>query len=404
MKNKITLLIVLVAVLVMAGFAIPFFSAATVSASTQPGATASQATTLAPKFGTLTDLESSLENIYAQVNPSVVAIDVVEGQSAVPGLPQNRPNVGPSQQSALGSGFVWDTAGHIVTNNHVVDGATQISVTFSDGSTAPAKLVAADPDSDLAVIQVNVPASQLTPAQMADSAQIKVGQFAIAIGNPYGEQNTMTTGIISALGRTLPASNGSNGAVAGPSYTIPDVIQTDAPINPGNSGGVLLNADGKVVGVTAAIDSAAGSSAGIGFAIPSAIVSRVVPALITTGHYDHPYLGISGATLTSDIAQAMNLQANQRGAIVASVTPNGPAAKAGLLGSTQTATVNGAQTRVGGDVITAIDGKPVKTFDDIVAYLANSTKVNQKVTLTILRNGKEQKIDVTLSARPGSAA
>jgi 2-alkenal reductase len=158
-----------------------------------------------------------------------------------------------------------------------------------------------------------------------------------------------------------------------------------------------------VVGVTAAIESAAGSSAGIGFAIPSAIVQRVVPALITTGHFDHPYLGISGATMVPSIAQAMGLPANQRGALVASVTPNGPAAKAGLRGNTQPATVNGAQTRVGGDVITAIDGKTVKTFDDIVAYLANSTKINQTVTLTILRDGKEQKIQVTLAARPGSA-
>ena len=404
MKYKLSLLIVLLAILALTGYAVLLQPAALVAAAPQPVANASPAPVAAPRFGALGDLEAALQNIYSQVNPSVVAIDVVmNATTASPNFPSNHPNVGPS--AALGSGFVWDTAGHIVTNNHVVDGATSIRVTFFDGSTAPAKLVAADPDSDLAVIVVNVPANQLTPVQMGDSTQVKVGQFAIAIGNPYGEQNTMTTGIISALGRTLPSSNGSNRTttITGPSYTIPDVIQTDAPINPGNSGGVLVNADGKVIGVTAAIESAAGSSAGIGFAIPSAIVNRVVPALITTGRYAHAYLGISGATLTTSIAQAMNLPANQRGAIVGAVTPNGPSDKAGLRGSTQTASVDGVQSRVGGDVITAIDGKPIKTFDDIVAYLASSTKVDQTVTLTILRDGKEQKIKVTLQARPGSA-
>jgi serine protease Do len=327
---------------------------------------------------------------------------VVEGQTAAPALPQNHPNLGPGQQTALGSGFVWDTAGHIVTNNHVVDGATQISVTFADGTTASAKLVGADPDSDLAVIQVSVPASQLHPVQVGDSTQVKVGQFAIAIGNPYGEQNTMTTGIISALGRSLPVENPVS-VTQGGTYSIPDVIQTDASINPGNSGGVLLNSDGQVIGVTAAIESPNGTSAGIGFAIPSAIVQRVIPALIKTGHYDHPYLGISGTTLKPGAAQAMNLKSDQRGALVISVTPNGPSAKAGVQGGNSQTTVNGLQAQIGGDVITAIDNQPVKSFDDIVAYLARSTNVNQTVTLTILRNGKEQTIKVILSARPGSS-
>jgi serine protease Do len=249
-----------------------------------------------------------------------------------------------------------------------------------------------------------VPANQLHPVQLADSTKAQVGQLAIAIGNPYGEQNTMTIGIISAVGRSLPIGGDSTQGMAaqGPTYTIPDVIQTDAPINPGNSGGVLLNTAGQVLGVTQSIESASGSSSGIGFAIPAAIVQQVVPALITSGHYDHPYLGISGTSLVPSLAQAMGLPMNQRGALIGDVTANGPAAKAGLVGSTTPATVDGMQTQVGGDVITAINGQPVNSFDDLVAYLARSTQVNQTVKLTILRGGKSMDIPLTLGTRPSS--
>jgi serine protease Do len=406
MKRKIFfMLIVALVFIITGGYAISALPAAVASAAPQPAGAIQAPVLSAPKLGTVTDWESSLENIYAQVNPSVVAIEVVEGPRATspnaPRIPGSRSGPQQQPQRALGSGFVWDTTGHIITNNHVIDGATSITVTFSDGTTAAAKVVGADPASDLAVIQVDVPASQLHAVQLADSTQIKVGQFAVAIGNPFGEQNTMTTGIVSALGRSLPANGGT---AQGAAYTIPDIIQTDAPINPGNSGGVLLNADGQLIGVTSAIDTASGASAGIGFAIPSAIVQKVVPALIQTGHYDHPYLGISGATLNSALAQAMNLKADQRGALVESVTPGSPADKAGLHGSTQQATVSGISATIGGDVITAIDGQPVKTFDDVVSYLARSTSVNQTVTLTILRDGKEQTVKVTLLARPASTS
>ena len=200
-------------------------------------------------------------------------------------------------QSALGSGFVWDQNGDIVTNNHVVSGADKIEVTFSDGTIVPATLVGADPDSDLAVIKVDVPADKLHPVQLGDSSAVKVGQLAIAIGNPFGLEGTMTTGIISAVGRSLPANDNST-----QSYTIPDVIQTDAPINPGNSGGVLVDVQGQVLGVTSAIESPVRASAGVGFAIPSAIVNNVVPALIKDGKYVHSWLGISGTTLVPDLA------------------------------------------------------------------------------------------------------
>lgn len=351
--------------------------------------------------GSIADLQQTLENIYAQVNPSVVAINVIENAAAsnqgFGGLPQGHPNV---PATALGSGFVWDKQGHIVTNNHVVDGASKVSVTFYDGTIVPATVVGTDPDSDLAVIKVDVPADQLQPVTLGDSTQVKVGQLAVAIGNPFGNQNTMTVGFISALARSLPVDNSTSGLSG--SYTIPDVIQTDAPINPGNSGGVLTDDSGKVVGVTSAIDSPVRASVGIGFAIPSEIVGKVVPELIKSGKYEHSWIGISGRTLIPDLATAMNLKSDQRGVLVGDVATGSPAEKAGLRGSTQNFTLDGQTVQVGGDVITAIDNQPVKTFDDLVAYLARSTTVGQQVTLTILRDGQTQTVNLTLAARPAT--
>lgn len=353
--------------------------------------------------------QGTLENIYTTVSPSVVNIRVVQKvatsdtiTSQLPvipffNLPQGNNQAPQQYQSALGSGFIWDQNGHIVTNNHVVSGADKIEVTFSDGSIVPATLVGADPDSDLAVLQVDVAADQLHPVQLADSSAIMVGQLAIAIGDPFGLEGTMTTGIISAVGRSLPADE-----TAAQSYTIPDIIQTDAPINPGNSGGVLVDANGRVLGVTSAIESPVRANAGIGFAIPSAIVNNVVPVLIQDGTYVHSWLGISGSSLVPDLATAMDLDAGQRGALVGEVMPNSPAEKAGLRGSDKQVTIYGQTATVGGDVITAIDDQSVTGMDDLIAYLARSTKVDQKVTLTILRNGKQQTLDVTLAARPSA--
>jgi S1-C subfamily serine protease len=357
--------------------------------------------------------QGTLENIYTAVSPSVVNIRVVQkvdtstaAQSQIPGFPffnlpqgQQPQDQQPQQQyqSALGSGFVWDTNGDIVTNNHVISGAEKIEVTFSDGVIVPATLVGADPDSDLAVIKVDVSADKLYPVQMGDSNAVKVGQLAIAIGDPFGLEGTMTTGIISAIGRSLPADE-----TAAQSYTIPDVIQTDAPINPGNSGGVLIDAQGFVLGVTSAIESPIRANAGIGFAIPSAIVDNVVPALIKDGKYVHTWLGISGTSLNPDFATAMKLDATQRGALVEEIMPNSPAEKAGLKASDQQITIDGQNVNIGGDVITAIDNQPVVEMDDLIAYLARSTKVDQKVTLAILRDGKQETLDVTLIARPSA--
>jgi serine protease Do len=354
--------------------------------------------------GSLDTLESVFEQVYAQVNPSVVNIQVVEKIDTT--ARQNSFGFGnqtPQDQIPLtveGSGFVWDTQGHIVTNNHVVSGASQIRVTFADGSTVEAKLVGGDPYSDLAVIQVDVPASQLTPVEITDSTQVKVGEIVIAIGNPYGFEGSMSQGIISGLGRSLPAELNNNTTQSGATYSIPDIIQTDASINPGNSGGVLVDENGKLVGVTFAIESSTNSNSGVGFAIPSAIVKKVVPSLIQSGSYKYSWLGISATYLTLDLAQAMGLGANQQGALVVTVTADGPASKAGLQASDQSTTINGVEYPIGGDVITAINGQTVKRFDDVISYLFNSTQPGQTITLTVLRQGHEQQVKLTLGERP----
>jgi serine protease Do len=346
---------------------------------------------------TLVELEGSLEAIYTRVNQSVVNIEVtIKQQSSnfeIPGFSFSTPQEQYTQ--ATGSGFIWDSDGHIVTNNHVVADADSIKVTFYDGTIVPAKSVGADADSDLAVIQVDLPTDKGKPVQMADSTQLKVGQLAVAIGNPFGLQGTMTVGFISALGRVLAANE--NQTV---SYSIPDMIQTDAAINPGNSGGVLLDDTAKVIGVTSSIATTSGTSSGVGFAIPSAIVEQVVPELIKTGHYDHPYFGMTLTTLTPDLAKAMDLPTDDRGALVESVTAGGPADKAGIKGSDKQTTINGQSIQVGGDVIVAYDGKIVKSSDDLVTFLARYGEVGQTVTLSVIRDGKQTEVKVTLGSRP----
>ncbi len=356
--------------------------------------------------GDLAATEATYESVYQVVSPSVVEINVVEGATTVSsssgGFGRTNPFSNGTAQAtqALGSGVIWDTQGHIVTNNHVVSGATSITVTFSDGTTLDAKLVGADPNADLAVIQVSAPANLLVPIQLADTSTVKVGEIAIAIGNPYGLNGTMTTGIISGLERSLPTGLDNTTTQSGPTYNIPDIIQTDASINPGNSGGALVDISGKLIGITAAIESGSGSNSGIGFVIPSEIVQKVVPSLISTGSYNHPYLGIAGTDMTAAIASAMGLSTNTRGALVETVSAGGPAAKAGLKASTEQAVIDGQQALVGGDVITAIDGQPVQTFNDLASYLFLHADAGQAVTLTILRGGKTMTVQVTTGIAP----
>jgi len=372
--------------------AVPSSSSAALPAA--PAATRSQAA------GEAASLQDAYEAIYQAVNPSVVTIEISSRLSNTSfGRPGQQSQVVPT---AEGSGFIWDSAGHIVTNNHVVDGADKIQVIFSDGSTYTARLVGADANSDLAVIQVSdAPSSLLKPIRVGDSTQVKVGQLVAAIGNPYGLSNTMTTGIVSAIGRAIPAtaSNGQDGLGNTPSFSIPDVIQTDAAINPGNSGGALVDLDGALIGVPSQIESGSGSNSGVGFAIPSATVSQVVPQLISAGKVERSYLGITGGTLTPDIASALKLKAGQQGILIASVVAGAPADKAGLKAATFDE--NGNPTAAG-DIITGIDGKPVARFEDLLSYLYGSTHPGQAVTLDVLRDGKELQVAVTLGTQPAN--
>ena len=334
-------------------------------------------------------LEATLEQIYRDVSPSVVNIRVLIAQA---GAAATTP-----QGEGAGSGFVWDHDGHIVTNNHVVNNASEITVVFSDGSSYRGEVVGTDPYSDLAVVKIDKPAAELRPIEVGDSREVNVGQLAVALGNPFGLDGTMTVGFISALGRSLPVA--SEGVLA-PSYNIPDIIQTDAPINPGNSGGVLADSSGRLIGVPSAIESPVRANAGIGFAIPSAIVSNVVPDLIATGEHQHPWVGLSGGSLTPEVAEAMGLDVGQRGVLVSSVVEGGPAGTAGLRGSDEETTINGPTLNIGGDVIVAIDGQDVLDFDDLIIHLSRSTHVGQSVTLTVLRDGAVETVEVVLAARP----
>jgi len=337
--------------------------------------------------------ELLLTNIYERVNPSVVNI-VITVDNQETNLPEN---LFPAQ--GQGSGFVFDTKGHIVTNNHVVADANKVEVTFFDGTTVEAKVIGTDPDSDLSVIEVNVSAESLRPVAWGDSDQLKVGQRAIAIGNPFGLDGTLTTGIISALGRSLPTETGA--------FRIPEIIQTDAAINPGNSGGPLLNSKGEVIGVNTAIVPNRGSGfgsersfLGVGFAVPSNLVKRVVPSLIEKGVYQHPWIGFSGNSVTPEIADAMELP-EVTGALVVQVISGSPADDAGLRGGTREIVFdNGLDTTIGGDIIIAVDDEEVKVFDDLISFLSRRGEVGKTVTLTIIRDGKEQTLELTLGPRP----
>jgi len=319
--------------------------------------------------------EQIVTRVYARVSPAVVCVTA-------------RNQFG----ECIGSGFVIDREGHIVTNNHVAEAAPELLVTLADERTVPARLVGADPGSDLAVLKIDVPAEELTVVELGQSSTLQVGQRAIAIGNPFGLERTVTVGIISSLERTLPRDNSD--------FQLAEVIQTDAAINPGNSGGPLLDSQGRVIGVNTAIRSTTGANAGIGFAVPVDIVKRVVPELIAHGRYRHPWIGVRGRTITPEMVEAMDLPV-ETGVLIAQVEPGSPADKAGLRGGGRQVVVSGVPMLAGGDIVVAINDKPVKRFDDIINYLASSTSVGDVVTLTIVRDGRQRQIDVTLEERPG---
>ena len=347
------------------------------------------------------DFESAmLINIYQQVNPSVVNVTVLGSvNDLAPGqTPGQTPGQSPGDQLVPlgnGSGFVWDADGHIITNNHVVDQAVQLQVTFSDGTVAIAEVVGTDVDSDLAVLKIDPEGYTLVPVRHGNVDALKVGMRVAAIGNPFGLAGTLTSGIISSLGRSIPSQHGT--------FSIPDSIQTDASINPGNSGGPLLNEQGEVIGVNAQIRSEERANSGVGFAIPMTIVERVAPALIANGHYKHSYLGVAGEPLSPICAESLELPKSIRGAYISKIIQGGPAAQAGLHGGSSpsgTPYHGICPLNKGGDVILAINDQPIRTFDNVLVYLERYASPGDQVTLRVLRAGKEYLLDVKLGIRP----
>jgi 2-alkenal reductase len=329
----------------------------------------------------LSETQSTLEALYQQVIPGVVAIRT---------------------GNSLGSGFVFDNEGHVITNQHVIEGVSEVEVSFSSGFKAHGTVIGSDSDADVAVIKVDAPAEQIHPLAIGDSSTLKVGEQVVAIGNPFGLNGTMTLGIVSGLGRTqfAHAAPGENGF-----FSTADIIQTDAAINPGNSGGPLFNMQGEVVGINQSIrtdtfNGVTGNAinSGVGFSISINLIKRVVPYLIRDGKYEYPYLGItSSSELRLADIEALGLN-TYTGAYVLEVAPGGPADRAGIQGGTQSTRIDGL--KAGGDVITAIDGKPINTFDELLSYLTTNKSPGDQVVLTILRDGKSQDVTVTLDKRP----
>ena len=328
--------------------------------------------------------DTLLTTLYARVDPGVVSIQVLSQSGG-----------------SLGSGFVFDKQGHIVTNDHVVEGAQDLEVDFPSGLKVRGTVIGKDTDSDLAVIAVKVPEAALFPLELGDSDQIKVGQSVVAIGNPFGLTGTMTTGIVSARGRTLSSIRQT---AEGVPFSAGGLIQTDAAINPGNSGGPLLDLKGRVIGINRAIrtDSTTQSgdptNSGVGFAVPVNIVKRVVPQLIANGVYDYPYMGISTQEELSLYEQEALGLSQSSGAYVSEVVPGGPADKGGLKGGSTNSSIPGLPA--GGDLIVAVDGRPVQVFGDLLTYLMQNKSPGDTITLTVLRNNQQKEVTITLGKRP----
>jgi len=329
----------------------------------------------------LTILFKNVENSVVQITSKV---STTNNNIIINGSPLE------SESSRLGSGFVYDTSGRIITNNHVVDGSDKVDVRFIDGNIYTAKVVGTDKFNDIAVLQItdDIKDETLVPLPLANSDDLEVGQQIVAIGNPFGLSDTMTTGIISQVGRLLPNRDAG--------FSISGVIQTDTAINPGNSGGPMLNLSGQVIGINTAIQSTTGEFSGIGFAVPSNTIKRVVPALIEKGHYDNPWLGVAGTTLTPDISKQLGLEKNYHGVVITTVVEDGPAQKAGI----KEAVYNAERKLRGADVIIALDGKEIKDIDDLILYISQNKSVGDNLSLKINRDGKIIEITAQLGARP----
>ena len=319
----------------------------------------------------------SLVEIFEKAEPGVVRVNVQRTEE---------------NGGGVGSGFVFDKKGHIITNAHVVKDAKKVVITFLDGRSYNAEIIGIDEYTDIAVVKVNTDLSSLEPVSLGDSSSLKVGEPIAAIGNPFGLSGSMTSGIVSQLGRLLPTDN---------QYSIPDVIQTDAAINPGNSGGPLLNMMGGVIGINTAIQSGTGGFSGVGFAIPSQTVAKIVPTLIEEGEYKHPWIGISGRDIDPDMAKVMELK-DAVGFLVITVIEDSPASKAGLIGSEKTISVEGVDYVVGGDIILAVDGIDVRKIDDILIHLQRAKAIGDEMVLEILRDNRTTNITIILQERPNA--
>ncbi len=329
--------------------------------------------------GEITPLYSkslSLIEIFEKSESGVVRVNVQRGVV--------------DETMGLGSGFVFDKKGHIITNAHVVVDSKKVVVTFLDGRSYNAEIIGTDEFTDLAVIKVNADLTLLHPLALGDSSNLKVGEPIAAIGNPFGLSGSMTSGIVSQLGRLLPSGSG---------YLIPDVIQTDAAINPGNSGGPLLNMRSEIVGINTAIQSTTGEFTGVGFAIPSQTIAKIIPTLIEKGEYKHPWIGISGRDIDPDLAKVLGLK-DAVGFLVVTVVENSPASKAGLIGSEKTIEVEGINYPMGGDIILSVDEIDVRKIDDILVYLQRAKSVGDEMVLAILRDNRTTNVTIVLQERP----
>ena len=327
--------------------------------------------------------ESQLNIIYATSLPSIVHIKV---RQTVQGFFQNQ------ERTGEGSGFIWDTEGNIVTNYHVVASASIVDVEFADGSQYPASVIGLDPNSDLAIIKVNSNGKILTPLNLGDSTNVKVGNHTIVIGSPFGQEFSMSSGIVSAIKRTVPSQNTL--------FSIPNVIQTDAAINPGNSGGPLLDIEGNVIGINSQIISRSGGNQGIGFAIPINSVKKIIPTLIKGEKFEYPYIGITGMDLNTNLKKALEINSEIKGVMIVDVVKGSPADLGGLLGYTGTVSDNYNSYPSGGDILTAINTIPIKSMSDLLTLLFSDYSPGDSVTFTILRDSGSLDLDITLISRP----
>ena len=327
--------------------------------------------------------ESQLNTIYVTSLPSIVHIKV---RQTIPGFFQNQ------ERTGEGSGFIWDDKGHIVTNYHVVATASIVDVEFADGTQYPASVIGLDPNSDLAILKVDSNGKTLIPLNLGDSTNVKVGNHTIVIGSPFGQEFSMSSGIVSAIKRTVPSQNAM--------FSIPNVIQTDAAINPGNSGGPVMDIDGKVIGINSQIMSRTGGSQGVGFAIPINSVKKIIPTLIRGEKFEYPYIGITGMDLNANLKNALKIDLNIKGVMVVDVVKGSPADLGGLLGYTGTVSDNNNSYPSGGDILTAINTMPIKSMGDLLTILFSDHSPGDSVTFTILRDSNQLDLDITLIARP----